>query len=78
MTVISEKSILDSKSEKMSIQEAKVEIIGLLDEMPEVSVINVLEYLREMKILVGLDEETAINLSLIMKEDNQLLKQLAK
>ena len=62
----------------MSIQEAKVEIIGLLDEMPEVSVITVLEYLREMKILVGLDEETAINLSLIMKEDNQLLKQLAK
>jgi len=62
----------------MSIQEAKIEIIGLLDEMSEVSVINVLEYLREMKTLIELDEETATNLSLIMREDNQLLKQLAK
>ncbi len=62
----------------MSIQEAKAEIIGLLDEMTEVSVINVLEYLREMKILTNLDEETATNLSIIMQEDNQVLKQLAK
>ena len=62
----------------MSIQETKIEIIGLLNEMSEVSVINVLEYLREMKTLIELDEETATNLSLIMKEDNQVLKQLAK
>ncbi len=62
----------------MSIQEAKIEIIGLLDEMSEVSVISVLEYLREMKILIDLDEETATNLSIIIKEDNQVLKQLAK
>ncbi len=62
----------------MSIKEAKIEIIGLLDEMSEVSVINVLEYLREMKNLMTLDEETATNLNKIMQEDNQVLRQLAK
>jgi len=62
----------------MSIQEAKVEIIGLLDGMSDVSVIDGLEYLREMNTLMHLDEEIANNLSFIMREDDQVLKQLAK
>lgn len=62
----------------MSIQEAKKEIINLLDDMPDTSVMRVLAYLRAFQSLTALDEQTALNLSLIMEEDDEVLKELAK
>ena len=62
----------------MSTEEAKMEIINLLDQMPDQSVITVLEYVRDLIQLVEIDEEATRYLGEILKEDDNLLKRLAE
>jgi len=62
----------------MSTAEAKTEILALLDQLPERHFPVILEYLKQIKQLIELDEEAGTHLEDIMKEDNNLLKRLAE
>lgn len=62
----------------MSVKEAKLEIINILEEIPDDSIFELLELIRELKNLSQLDTETSAYLIQIMREDDDLLKELAK
>jgi hypothetical protein len=62
----------------MSTAEAKSEILDLLDQLPERHFPVILEYLKQIKQLIEMDEEAATHLEEIMREDDNLLKRLAK
>jgi hypothetical protein len=62
----------------MSTAEAKSEILDLLDQLPERHFPVILEYLKQIKQLIEMDEEVATHLEEIMREDDNLLKRLAK
>lgn len=62
----------------MSTTEAKSEIFELLDQLPERHFPVILEYLKQIKQLIEMDEEAATHLEEIIKEDDNLLKRLAE
>lgn len=62
----------------MSTQEAKKEIIRLLDRLSEESIMTVLTYMRDLVELSQIDSEVAQHVHDILKEDDNLLKRLAE
>lgn len=62
----------------MSIQEARVEIDKILDSLPQESVLSVLNYLKSTQPLKANDQKLANDFNRIIKEDEGLLKRLAK
>jgi len=72
------KAYLWIKRESMSTTEAKSEILELLDQLPERHFPVILEYLKQIKQFIEMDEEAATHLEEIIKEDDNLLKRLAE
>jgi len=62
----------------MSTEEAKTEIIELLDETPDEHIPPPLAYIKYLKHMIEIDEAAASHLEDIMKEDDNLLKRLAE
>lgn len=61
-----------------TINEAKTEIIELLDQIPDEHIPRLLEYVKYLMQLIEIDEEAASHLEEIMQEDDTLLKRLAE
>ncbi len=62
----------------MSTEEAKTEIIDLLDELPDEHIPQLLAYVKYLKHIIEVDEAAASHLEDIMREDDNLLKRLAE
>ena len=62
----------------MSIQEIKSEIQNILLELPEDSLKEILEYLKEVKKISSSQLLISKNSGKILKEDTELLKRLAE
>ena len=59
-------------------ESVKTEIIGLLEQISEDQLLEVLGYLRELADLSEMDSHTGDKLSKIMFEDDNLLHRLAQ
>jgi ERCC4-type nuclease len=66
------------KRQAMSTEEAKTEIIELLDQIPDEHIPRLLEYVKYLKHIIEIDEAAASHLEDIMEEDDDLLKRLAE
>lgn len=66
------------KRKSMSTAEAKSEILELLDQVSDRHFPAILEYLKQFKQLMEIDEEAVTHLERIMKEDDNLLKRLTE
>lgn len=62
----------------MTAHEVKQEITKLLEEIPEDSLPQVLEYLQQIKELSAKEVSMGQNLSKILKEDREVLEKLAQ
>ncbi len=61
----------------MSTEEARTEIIELLDQIPDEHIPRLLEYVKYLKHIIE-DEAAATHLEDILEEDDNLLKRLAE
>jgi hypothetical protein len=62
----------------MNTEEARTEIIELLDQIPDEHILRLLEYVKYLKHIIEIDEGAANHLEDIMEEDDNLLKRLAE
>jgi hypothetical protein len=62
----------------MTAQQAKIEIEKIIEDMNEETLIQVYEYLKSLNSSSQDDQQLAVNLSKILKEDRVVLEKLAK
>ena len=62
----------------MTAQQAKIEIEKIIEGMNEETLIQVYEYLKSLNSSSQDDQQLAVNLSKILKEDRVVLEKLAK
>jgi hypothetical protein len=77
MKPINQKSLILKKSWIMTTADLKFEIKKAIDDVPESVLVDILDYLNQVKAIPKEKIDLTRHLSLIIREDRELLKRLA-